>query len=182
MNILKLPGTVVEMPADRYSVRDVLNSMFLAGGLMLSQVSSLTGLSTHVLQNWVKRRFVSSPYDKKYNKNQFCRIVILNLLKEGMQLEHITKLLECINRGKDPDAGKEVSEFETYCIFVDIMIHSEMNVNNLPTSIQLVMDGYPGPYQGWKKNATQIFRIMGILYICSVLKDQAGMMLEELHI
>ena len=57
-----LPGTVLQIPkeeADR--VPELLSPMFLAGGLVLGQVSSVTGLETHMVQNWVKRVFCRLP-------------------------------------------------------------------------------------------------------------------------
>ena len=57
-----LPGTTVETDLSRNDAAEALLSpLFLAGGLMLSQVSQLTGLEPHVIQNWVKRGFVSPP-------------------------------------------------------------------------------------------------------------------------
>ena len=47
----------------------------LAGGMVLGQIASLTGLEPHTVQNWVKRGFLSNPVNKRYSCNQFCRIV-----------------------------------------------------------------------------------------------------------
>ena len=55
--------------------------MFLAGGIVRSQVSAVTGLESHMIQNWVKRGFLSNPVNKRYSCRQFCRIAIINMLK-----------------------------------------------------------------------------------------------------
>ena len=63
-----IPGTTLigeRANADR--IDGLIQSMFLAGGLTLSQVSSITGLETHTIQNWVKRGFLPSPVNKRYN-------------------------------------------------------------------------------------------------------------------
>ena len=55
-----IPGTTLEglrSNADR--AEELFQPMFLAGGLTLSQVSSITGLENHTIQNWVKRGFLS---------------------------------------------------------------------------------------------------------------------------
>ena len=61
-----IPGTVLE---DRRSSADqiesLFSSLFLAGGLTLSQVASVTGLESHTIQNWVKRGFLSPPRGKR---------------------------------------------------------------------------------------------------------------------
>ena len=55
-----LPGTTIAVDWNRpEEAETLLNSLFLAGGLMLSQVASLTGLEPYVIQNWVRRGFVA---------------------------------------------------------------------------------------------------------------------------
>ena len=51
-----LPGATVEVDiSNPQAADDILSSLFLTGGLMLSQVSQFTGLEPHTIQNWVKR-------------------------------------------------------------------------------------------------------------------------------
>ena len=51
-----IPGTILtadrEQPA---SAETQLRALFLAGGMVRSQVTALTGLESHAVQNWVKR-------------------------------------------------------------------------------------------------------------------------------
>ena len=66
-----IPGTTLEGQrenADR--TNELFQSMFLAGGLTLSQVSSITGLESYTIQNWVKRGFLPPPQNKRYNIEQ----------------------------------------------------------------------------------------------------------------
>ena len=79
------PGTTVEV--SRLSVGDsrtLFDSIFLTGGITLSQMSLLTGLEPYVIQNWVKRGFVTPPQKRTYSREQFARIVIINMLKEEL--------------------------------------------------------------------------------------------------
>ena len=49
-----IPGTTLEAPrSNADQTAGLFQSMFLAGGLTLSQVSSITGLETYTIQNWV---------------------------------------------------------------------------------------------------------------------------------
>ena len=49
-----IPGTPLEDLRDTADRTDGLfQSMFLAGGLTLSQVSSISGLESYTIQNWV---------------------------------------------------------------------------------------------------------------------------------
>ena len=88
-----LPGTTIAVDWNRpEEAETLLNSLFLAGGLMLSQVASLTGLEPYVIQNWVRRGFVSPPERKRYSRRQFSRIVLINMLKDSVILKPISFL------------------------------------------------------------------------------------------
>ena len=77
-----IPGTVIEARReDPDAAQAQISSMFLAGGMVRSQVAAVTGLEAHAVQNWVKRGFLSPPVGKRYTCRQFCRIVIINMLK-----------------------------------------------------------------------------------------------------
>jgi NADH:ubiquinone oxidoreductase subunit C len=66
-----LPGTVLEVDQSRPEAADELfSSLFVTGGLVLSQVCQITGLEPYTVQNWVKRGFLTPPVKKKYNRRQ----------------------------------------------------------------------------------------------------------------
>ena len=78
-----LPGTTIETKlTDKDVAKTFLDNIFMTGGLMLSQVVSLTGIEPYVIQNWVKRGFLPRPEKKLYTKNQFCRVAIISALRE----------------------------------------------------------------------------------------------------
>ena len=93
-----IPGTTLEgirEEADR--IDKLFQSMHMAGGLTLGQVSSITGLEPYAIQNWVKRGFLSSPQNRRYNMEQLCRIITINMLKGALALEQICSLLTFIS-------------------------------------------------------------------------------------
>ena len=60
-----LPGTVLKVQKeDAAFVENQFNSMFLGGGMVLSQVAGITGLEPYTVQNWVKRGFLPPPERK----------------------------------------------------------------------------------------------------------------------
>ena len=76
-----LPGTVLSVDADRpQAAEEVFSSLFLAGGLVLSQVTQVTGLEPYIIQNWVRRGFLAQPKQRKYTRRQLSRIVMINAL------------------------------------------------------------------------------------------------------
>ena len=61
-----IPGTVLKVPQrDGALVEEQFRAMFLPGGMVLSHVSAITGLESYMIQNWVKRGFLSSPEAKR---------------------------------------------------------------------------------------------------------------------
>ena len=93
-----IPGTVLKGPREdvESSIRQI-EGMFLAGGMVRSQVASVTGLEAHAVQNWVKRGFLSPPRGKRYDLEQVCRIINMNMLKGTLQLEKVCQLMTYLN-------------------------------------------------------------------------------------
>ena len=93
-----IPGTTLEgKRAAAAQIDQQFHAMFLAGGLTLSQVASITGLEAYAIQNWVKRGFLSGPKNRRYSLEQVCRIITINMLKGALTLEQICSLLGFIN-------------------------------------------------------------------------------------
>ena len=60
-----IPGTVISARRENAAqLEQQFSSMFLAGGIVLSQVCSITGLEAYAVQNWVKRGFLTPPERK----------------------------------------------------------------------------------------------------------------------
>ena len=95
------PGTTIEVSAlSKGSSKQMFAGIFATGGVTLSQVSIMTGLEYYLIQNWVKRGFVSSPTKRLYSRQQFARIIIINMLRETLPIEKISGLIHII--GGDP--------------------------------------------------------------------------------
>ena len=117
-----LPGTTIEVSSyDNGSAENVLGNIFSAGGIVLSQMSILTGLEAHTVQNWVKRGFLSPPQHRQYSRGQFSRVVMINLLKDCMKIDQIVQLLTYINGKMDRDDDDLVEDSRLYSLFVDAL-------------------------------------------------------------
>ena len=114
-----IPGTVLKGPREdvESSIRQI-EGMFLAGGMVRSQVAAATGLEAHAVQNWVKRGFLSNPVGKRYSLRQFSRIAIINMLKSVMSMEKICGLLSYINGALDDESDDIIDDAQLYFIFV----------------------------------------------------------------
>ena len=89
-----IPGTVLPAKKDDAAfIENQFNSMFLGGGMVLSQVAGITGLEPYTVQNWVKRGLLPPPERKKYTLEQRCRIININMLKNVLPMERICGML-----------------------------------------------------------------------------------------
>ena len=116
-----IPGTTLEglrSNADRTD--GLFQSMFLAGGLTLSQVASITGLETHTIQNWVKRGFLPPPQGKRYDMEQVCRLININILKGNMPLEQIIHLMSYLNGSLTDESDDLVDDTMLFFLFVKL--------------------------------------------------------------
>ena len=157
------PGTTIEAGTSQQSRPDsaaeVLNNIFAAGGLVLSQVSSLTGLEYYIIQNWVKRGFLSPPVKKQYSKRQFCRIAIINILKETMQIDKAVKLLSYINGVLSDESDDLVDDSELYNYYVNMVFSDGGNIPP-EESIKTVLKDYKEPIPGAAKRLSKVLLVM----------------------
>ena len=181
MNLL--PGTLIETGklADGDS-RRIFDNIFSCGGLMLSQVCNMTGLEAHTVQNWVKRRYVSNPKGRMYDVDQFSRLVIINMLKQSLQLDSIVKLLSYINGQLDNKADDMITDAELYHKFVSLLLklNGLNNVELIKKTAQEVASDYVEPIAGAKSRLCMVLVIMAQSYFSSELKKQAELLMYEL--
>ena len=85
-----IPGTVLTGRREdvEQSIQQI-EGMFLGGGMIRSQLAAVSGVEPQDIQNWVKRGFLSSPVNKRYSIDQFCRIVTINMLRSAMPMDKI---------------------------------------------------------------------------------------------
>ncbi len=120
---MNFPGTVIEAETlERGASKTLFQGIFATGGVTLSQIALMTGLENHTVQNWVKRGYVSSPKGRVYSKDQFARIVIINMLKECLSLENICTLIGHINGALDDESDDRIGDSELYHRYVDMII------------------------------------------------------------
>ena len=116
-----IPGTTLTIKrSDADRTPELFQTLFLAGGMTLSQVSSITGLEAYTIQNWVKRGFLPSPVNKRYNMEQLCRIVNINILKGTMPLEQITRLMAYLNGDLADESDDLVDDTLLFFLFVKL--------------------------------------------------------------
>ena len=179
-----IPGTVLH--ADRSEADQIpqqLEALFFGGGITLSQVTAITGLEPHTVQNWVKRRFVTSPEAKRYSLRQLCRIININLLKGALQLDEITRLLSYINGDLTDESDDLVDDTQLFFMFVKLAARARHigGTQEWGAAMEEVVQDYVEPVPGAKERLVKVLRIMLTAWIASRLRQQAEDMLKELN-
>lgn len=178
-----IPGTVIHADcAEAEHIAQQFGSMFLAGGIVLSQVASITGLEPYTIQNWVKRGFLSPPDKKRYSLSQLCRIININMLKSALPMEEICGLLGYINGRLDDTSDDMIDDAQLYFLFVRIAAyHREMNdTKGRDAYVAQIMADYAEPVPGAKERVQQVLRIMLTAWAAAQLRQTAETMLKEL--
>lgn len=180
-----LPGTVLSVDADRpQAAEEVFSSLFLAGGLVLSQVTQVTGLEPYIIQNWVRRGFLAPPKQRKYTRRQLSRILMINALKSTLSIEQICKLLSYINGALNDEGDDTIDDTELYGAFV--LVAGSVQKHGLTSESEmnrLIADGlkdYKESIPGAKERIEQALRIMITAWRAAQLQTKAQSMMNAL--
>ena len=178
----KLPGTTIEMQALRPdAARDLLDTLFLSGGLVLSQVTRMTGLAPYEVQNWVKRGFLPPPARKKYSLDQVCRIISIQMLKRVLPMERICGLLSYVNGRLDDPSDDIIADSELYFLFVRLAarIQELTDPEQRARRLDEVMADYRAPSPQAAQRVRAALEIMLTAWAAARLGEQAEEMLTR---
>ena len=179
-----IPGTTLTEPrANAGHVDEMFTSMFLAGGMVLSQVSSITGLEAYTIQNWVKRGFLAPPQNKRYDLEQVCRIIIINMLKGALSLEKICSLMQYINGNLTDESDDIIDDAVLYFMFVKLAARARYigGTESWDIAIENAMTAYKETNPEKRARVEKVLRTMLTAWICSRFKAQVEAMVDELQ-
>lgn len=181
-----IPGTVlIGQRGDPEAAKAQISSMFLAGGMVRSQVAAVTGLEAHAVQNWVQRGFLSPPVGKRYTCRQFCRIAIINMLKSVLPMEKICQLLSYVNGQLDTESDDSIDDTQLYFAFLGVAAELRevaSDKNALEECIGKSLSGYREPFPGAKERVEQVLRVMLTAWASAQLQREAANLLDHLNI
>ena len=183
MKIL-IPGTVHAFErTDAEHISDIFQSMFLTGDLALRQVADLTGLEPYDIQNWVKRGFLTPPQRKRYNMNQVCRILNINMLRTVLPMDTICNLLSYINGHLDDTSDDVIRDTDLYFIFVRLAANVGKVVQH-PDELDVwlinALADYEEPIPGARERVKQVLKIMLTAWAAAQLRRYAETMVTQL--
>ena len=179
-----IPGTVLTIKKEDVShVEQQFNSMFLGGGMVLSQVTGVTGLESYTVQNWVKRGFLSPPERKKYSLRQLCRIININMMKNVLPMERICGMLSYINGNLDDESDDIIDDSKLYFMFLRLAAHYRVmhNESGRETLIAQELKNYVEPVPGAKERVAKVLRIMLTAWASAQLRLATEQLLKEIE-
>ena len=178
-----IPGTTLTGQRENADqTEQQFQAMFFVGGLTLSQVSSITGLEPYTVQNWVKRKLLPSPVGKRYDMEQLCRLININILKGAMPLEQIIKLMAYLNGDLADESDDLVDDTLLFFLFVRLAARARYigGTKAWDDALIEVTEDYKEPVPGARDKLIKVLKIMLTVWCANSLKAQADKMVEEL--
>ena len=177
-----LPGTTLQGDrSDAGRTDGLFRSMMLTGGLTLGQVATITGLEPYTVQNWVKRGFLPPPRGKRYDMEQLCRIITINMLRGALPLEKICGLLSYINGSLTDESDDIIDDTALYFMFVKLAAQArDLEGDEWDSAIADTLAGYREPFPGARQRIEKVLRIMLMAWISTRMRQEAEAMLSTL--
>ena len=160
---------------------------FITNGIMLSQIREIAGIDGSTLQNWTKRGWVASAHCKRYDKNQLARILIINMMRDSMQLERIAQLLTYVN-GRAGDAADDIiPESELYASLsrvIDALVRDELppDADNVRDLIKRTLASSEERTAGAAKRLEKACGIIIMAYYATLVRQKANHMFDEVFL
>ena len=178
------PGTTVEISKlEKGASKQLFNSIFTAGGLTLSQVCIMTGLEPYLIQNWVKRGFLTSPKRRMYSQNQFARIIIINMLRESLQIDKICELICITAKTLNDERDDIISDDELYHKYIDMIAENNIDINDGPSveaAANRTADEIASEFPISQKEISGILQVMIYAHFSAILRRNAQEIFESL--
>lgn len=179
-----IPGSTLQIKReDACRVDGLFQSMFLTGGLSLSQVSTITGLEPYAVQNWVKRNFLTPPRQKRYDIDQVCRILTINTFKTVLPMERICALIGYVNGRLDSSADDIIRDSQLYFLFVKLAGRAREldDAEAFDAIIAAELANYEEPVPGAKDRVTKALRVMLIAWLAAKMRHKTETLLDEME-
>ena len=186
INDALIPGTKLKK-SDMGNVTglEFLSKVFyISEGVMLSQIREVSGIDGSTLQNWTKRGWVANARLKKYNIDQVAHILIINMLRSCIQLDHIAFLLQYIN-GKIDDTSDDIIRdsvlYDYICRILDALTRQDVaSKASIKEVIREQIANYEEAMPGARDRLANALEIIVTAYYAALIKRSSDEMLANL--
>ena len=151
---------------------------------LLSQIREVSGIDGSTLQNWTKRGWVANARLKKYNIDQVAHILIINMLRSCIQLDHIAFLLQYIN-GKIDDTSDDIIRdsvlYDYICRILDALTRQDVaSKASIKEVIREQIADYREAMEGAHDRLANALEIIVTAYYAALIKRSSDEMLANL--
>ncbi len=183
-----IPGTILRRDEmGNVTGLEFLNKIFyISNGIMLANIKDISGIGGTTLQNWTKRGWVENATYKKYNIDQLAHILIINMLRECMNLDKIAFIISYIN-GRVYDRSDDIIRdsilYDYICRILDKLMTSENATEDSVTLRQYiteVTEDYVETIEGATVRLRNALEIIIIAYYASIIKKRSDEMVDAL--
>ena len=179
-----IPGTILNRDKmDGATGLEFLDKVFfITDKIMLAQIREITGIDGTTLQNWLKRGWVRTPNKKSYTKEHLARILIINMMRDTMQLSRIIFILQYVNGKSEEDKIVKESVLYGYiCKVLDrLSENGEISGAGIDGIISDVLSDYEEPVSGAKRRLSVGIKVITITYYSALIKAEAEAILDSL--
>jgi hypothetical protein len=151
---------------------------------IITQIREITGVDGTTLQNWLKRGWVPKPINKCYGKEHLARILIINMMRDTMQLSRVDFVLRYINGDIDNCEDDIIDESLLYDYICRTMMaisdENSSGFNAIGDVVENVLEGYTEKYSGAKRRLSTGLTIIATSYYASLVKAVADGIVDEL--
>ena len=146
-------------------------------------MTAVTGLDGYIIQNWVKRGFLTKPENKHYSLRQLCRIININMLRGALPLERICGLLGYVNGQLDDESDDMIDDAHLYFMFVRLATRSRelYQADNRDAVLDQALADYQEPAPGAKEKVKAVLRIMLTAWLATRMAQETERMLSDLQ-
>ena len=157
---------------------------YISEGVMLSQIREVSGIDGSTLQNWTKRGWVANARLKKYNIDQVAHILIINMLRSCIQLDHIAFLLQYIN-GRVDDTSDDIIRdavlYDYICRILDALTREDVaSKATIKAVIGEQISDYEEAMPGARDRLATALEIIVTAYYAALIKKSSDEMLAHL--
>ena len=186
--LTRIPGTILDRQKMGGATGiEFLNKIFyITDGIMLAQIREIAGVDGTTLQNWLKRGWVINPKNKMYNKDQLVRILIINMMRNTMQLSDISFLLTYVNGDpgcREDDIIPESQLYDYICRLVDKLTgeNADLPQDSLAELIDTYTADYVETLGGARRRLNRALEIILMSYYANTLKLRADALVHALR-
>ena len=150
---------------------------------MLSQIREISGIDGSTLQNWTKRGWVSNAHNKRYNIDQLARILIINMMRDSMQLERIAQLLTYVNGRAGDKSDDIIPESELYdylCRVIDELVREDLpSTESVRALIKRITANYEERTGGARRRLENACEIIIFAYYATLVRQKANNLFDK---